>query len=244
MEVIRCEDRELIPLPPPDLLRNYTARADRGGIDRSDLKPIRIEQPEGPSFRVNGYTVEWQKGPSFRVNGYAVEWQKVGGGGFMPREGLVLHSLAYDDGSSGRRGISSQFPSLPSLSYPHLLPHPRPRPHPFNLQWSFRVGFTPKEGRVPHSLAYNDGSSDRRGIAHWLSVCEMVVPYGDPHEPHYCKNAFDAGEDGLGKNAHSLKKGCDCLAFIPYFDTHMRNFIGGVETIEKGLSHAPPPYPH
>lgn len=35
---------------------------------------------------------------------------------------------------------------------------------------------------------------------------EMVVPYGDPNEPHYRKNAFDAGEDGLGKNAHSLKK--------------------------------------
>ncbi|PPR81578.1 hypothetical protein GOBAR_AA39134 [Gossypium barbadense] len=34
----------------------------------------------------------------------------------------------------------------------------------------------------------------------------MVVPYGDPNEPHYRKNAFDAGEDGLGKNAHSLKK--------------------------------------
>lgn len=34
----------------------------------------------------------------------------------------------------------------------------------------------------------------------------MVVPYGDPNEPHYRKNAFDAGEDGLGKNAHSLKR--------------------------------------
>ena len=34
----------------------------------------------------------------------------------------------------------------------------------------------------------------------------MVVPYGDPNAPHYRKNAFDAGEDGLGKNAHSLKK--------------------------------------
>lgn len=32
------------------------------------------------------------------------------------------------------------------------------------------------------------------------------MPYGDPNDPHYRKNAFDAGEDGLGKNAHSLKK--------------------------------------
>lgn len=43
-------------------------------------------------------------------------------------------------------------------------------------------------------------------MAHRLSFVEMVVPYGDPNEPHYRKNAFDAGEDGLGKNAHSLKK--------------------------------------
>jgi primary-amine oxidase len=33
----------------------------------------------------------------------------------------------------------------------------------------------------------------------------MVVPYGDPKDPHYRKNAFDIGEDGLGKNCHSLK---------------------------------------
>lgn len=39
----------------------------------------------------------------------------------------------------------------------------------------------------------------------------MVVPYGDPNDPHYRKNAFDAGEDGLGKNAHSLKKVCHSL---------------------------------
>lgn len=41
----------------------------------------------------------------------------------------------------------------------------------------------------------------------------MVVPYGDPNDPHYRKNAFDAGEDGLGKNAHSLKKVCQSLVF-------------------------------
>lgn len=61
----------------------------------------------------------------------------------------------------------------------------------------------------------------------------MVVPYGDPNDPHYRKNAFDAGEDGLGKNAHSLKKGCDCLGYIKYFDAHFTNFTGGVETIEN-----------
>ena len=73
-------------------------------------------------------------------------------------------------------------------------------------QWRFRIGFTPREGLVIHSVAHVDGNRGRRSVAHRLSFVEMVVPYGDPNEPHYRKNAFDAGEDGLGKNAHSLKR--------------------------------------
>jgi hypothetical protein len=69
---------------------------------------------------------------------------------------------------------------------------------------------------VIHSVAYVDGSRGRRPIAHRLSFVEMVVPYGDPNEPHYRKNAFDAGEDGLGKNAHSLKKVCLLLYPVSY----------------------------
>jgi Cu2+-containing amine oxidase len=61
MVVIEFEDRKLVPLPPADPLRNYTAGETRGGVDRSDVKPLQIIQPEGPSFRVNGYFVEWQK---------------------------------------------------------------------------------------------------------------------------------------------------------------------------------------
>ena len=84
-------------------------------------------------------------------------------------------------------------------------------------QWNFRIGFTPKEGLVIYSVAYVDGSRGRRPIAHRLSFVEMVVPYGDPSEPHYRKNAFDAGEDGLGKNAHSLKKViCSVLGDFTY----------------------------
>ncbi|KAL6973174.1 D-amino acid oxidase [Sarracenia purpurea var. burkii] len=133
MVVIEFEDRKFVPLPPADPLRNYTPGETRDGVDRSDIKPLQILQPEGPSFRVHGHYVEWQK-------------------------------------------------------------------------WNFRIGFTPREGLVIHSIAYVDGSRGRRPVAHRLSFVEMVVPYGDPNEPHYRKNAFDAGEDGLGKFAHSLKK--------------------------------------
>ena len=69
MEVIKFEDRELVPLPPPDPLRNYTAGADRGAVDRTDVKPLEVVQAEGPSFRVAGYAVEWQKVRERQVEG-------------------------------------------------------------------------------------------------------------------------------------------------------------------------------
>ncbi|KAL2903364.1 Primary amine oxidase [Bienertia sinuspersici] len=52
MVVVEFEDRKLVPLPPADPLRNYTPGETRGGVDRSDVKPLLILQPDGPSFRV------------------------------------------------------------------------------------------------------------------------------------------------------------------------------------------------
>jgi primary-amine oxidase len=84
-------------------------------------------------------------------------------------------------------------------------------------RWSFRVGFDPYEGLVLHTVDYHDG--DRvRPVLHRASICEMVVPYGDPGPMHGWKNAFDAGEWGLGRMANSLELGCDCLGVIHYFD--------------------------
>lgn len=61
MSVIEFEDQKFVPLPPVDPLRNYTSKETRGAIDSSDIKPLQIIQPEGPSFHVNGYFIEWQK---------------------------------------------------------------------------------------------------------------------------------------------------------------------------------------
>lgn len=161
MVILEFEDRKFVPLPSADPLRNYTSGETRGGNDRSDVKPLHILQPEGPSFRVDGYFVRWQK---------------------------VYMSVYFLSMNCSIPKIDTCYSSIDCL------------------QWNFRVGFTPREGLVLYSVAYLDGSRGRRSVAHRLSFVEMVVPYGDPHEPHYRKNAFDAGEDGLGKNAHSLKK--------------------------------------
>ena len=71
--VIEFEDEKLVPLPPSDYLRNYTAGETRGGVDRSNVKPLVIDQPEGPSFRVNGYFVEWQKVSCYNVLTYSLD---------------------------------------------------------------------------------------------------------------------------------------------------------------------------
>jgi primary-amine oxidase len=84
MKVIRVEDHGCVPLPPKP--GNY--RADRVRELRTDVKPLEISQPDGPSFQVNGYEVSWQK------------WSLIIG--FNSREGLTLHNISYHDGGKKR----------------------------------------------------------------------------------------------------------------------------------------------
>ena len=57
MEVLRVEDYGIVPVPPN--AGNYAAEFVKEF--RTDLKPLDIVQPEGPSFQVDGHEVSWQK---------------------------------------------------------------------------------------------------------------------------------------------------------------------------------------
>ncbi len=105
MEVIRVEDHGVVALPPND--GNYAAEF----MDnfRTDLKPLEIVQPEGPSFNVAGNEVSWQKW-NFRV-------------GFTPREGLVLYTISYED--QGRKRPIIYRASLGDMVVPYGDPSPR-----------------------------------------------------------------------------------------------------------------------
>ena len=131
-----------VAIPVPRTKRNYAPESLPP--TRTDVKPLSIVQPEGPSFTVDGWDVSWQN-------------------------------------------------------------------------WRFRVGFTPREGLVLHRLSFVD-QGVARPIIHRASIAEMVVPYADPTTNHFWKNAFDAGEYGLGKLANALQLGCDCLGTIHYFN--------------------------
>jgi primary-amine oxidase len=101
-------------------------------------------------------------------------------------------------------------------------------------KWSFRVGFTSREGLVLHQLGFNDGTGVRP-VVYRASVTEMVVPYGDPNSSHFWKNAFDCGEYGLGKLANSLELGCDCLGLIHYFDMPMVDDFGAAALMKNAV---------
>jgi primary-amine oxidase len=101
-------------------------------------------------------------------------------------------------------------------------------------RWTLHVGFTPREGLVLNRLAYQDGDR-KRSIMHRASLSEMVVPYGDPSHTHYFKNAFDAGENGVGMSASPLTRGCDCLGEIVYLDAVVNDAGGEPVTIPNAV---------
>ncbi len=101
-------------------------------------------------------------------------------------------------------------------------------------KWSFVVGFNAREGLVLNHLCYQDNGK-KRSILYRGSLSEMVVPYGDPAPQQARKNAFDAGEYGLGYCANSLELGCDCLGLIKYFDGHLCTSRGEPLTIKNAV---------
>jgi primary-amine oxidase len=103
-------------------------------------------------------------------------------------------------------------------------------------KWIFRVGFSSREGLVLHTISYADDGVERP-VLYRASICEMVVPYGDPREQYYRKNAFDIGEYGLGMLANSLALGCDCLGAIYYFDFPLVDSRGKVTPLKAVCLH-------
>jgi primary-amine oxidase len=107
MQVIRIEEHGKWPLPPEP--GNYAA--SRVPNQRTDIKPLEITQPNGPSFTVEGRQVHWQN------------WTFVIG--FNAREGLTLHHLRYRDGDEDRSVLYRA--SLTEMVVPYGDPGPTQR---------------------------------------------------------------------------------------------------------------------
>ena len=87
MELLEVEDTYRVD--EPQTMGEYVPHLVPGLKQRDDLKPPEITQPEGASFTLDGNHLSWQKW-TLRV-------------GFNHREGMVLHTLAYDGRSVAHR---------------------------------------------------------------------------------------------------------------------------------------------
>jgi primary-amine oxidase len=101
-------------------------------------------------------------------------------------------------------------------------------------KWRMRLGFTPREGLVLHTVSYADQGRER-SILYRAAVADMVVPYGDPRPTYFHRNAFDVGEYGIGYLANSLENGCDCLGEIRYLDAVVNDSRGGALTLRNAV---------
>jgi primary-amine oxidase len=156
MAVVAVEDGGIVPLPPEDA--NYSPEA---AGTRAGLKPVEIRQPDGPSFELAGHELRWQR-------------------------------------------------------------------------WRMRIGFTPREGLVLHTVGYEDQGRERP-VLYRASIADMVVPYGDPRPTYFHRNAFDVGEYGIGTLANSLENGCDCLGEIRYLDAVVNDGQGRPVTLANAI---------
>jgi primary-amine oxidase len=113
-QVVKVEDYGVVPIPPHH--GNYQNDHVKA---RDGIKPLEIIQSEGPSFEVEGHEIIWQK--------WHIRF------GFNPREGLVLHTVSYDD--KGRLRPILYRASLSEM----VVPYGDPTNH-HNRQNAFDVG--------------------------------------------------------------------------------------------------------
>jgi primary-amine oxidase len=100
--------------------------------------------------------------------------------------------------------------------------------------WQMRISLHPIEGLVLHEVCWIDGQRPRP-VLYRASMSEMIVPYGSTSLNHWWKNAFDAGDVGLGKTANSLELGCDCLGEIVYMDAVSVDENGDATTLKSAI---------
>jgi primary-amine oxidase len=91
--------------------------------------------------------------------------------------------------------------------------------------WRFRFAMNSREGLVLYTVGYQDRGK-LRSILYRGSLSEMVVPYADPSEAWYFRNAFDEGEDSMGRYANSLEPEVDAPSNATFFDATLADESG------------------
>jgi primary-amine oxidase len=164
-EVLEVVDLGVVPFPP----QGGSYYPEDNGPLRTDLRPLTISQPDGPSFSVDGNLVRWQKW-SMRI-------------GMDPLEGLVLHTVGYEDGGRVRPVVFRA--AISEMVVPYGDPGP---------MHSWKSAFDAGEwglGRMANSLTlgcdcvgeityFDDVFADERGAPHTRpnAICLHEEDYG------------------------------------------------------------------
>ncbi|HEY7545364.1 MAG TPA: primary-amine oxidase, partial [Blastocatellia bacterium] len=101
--------------------------------------------------------------------------------------------------------------------------------------WRFRYALHPREGLVLYTVSYNDDGRER-SVLYRASLSEMVVPYGDPSAGWFFRNAFDAGEFGIGSLVASLEPGVDYPENALLFNATFANAGGGASEVPRAVA--------
>ena len=154
-KVLEVVDTGVVPMAPP------SQELDEASIGaRTAPKRLAISQPNGPGFSANGQEISWQKW-RFRYT-------------MHPREGLVLHTVGYEDAGKLRpvlyRGALSEM----------VVPYGDP-----DTNWRWRAAFDVGEYNVGRMAASIEPNTDAPENATLIDA----VFAGDDGAPKTVKNA-------------------------------------------------------
>src|SRR5207249_3971210 len=158
---------------------------------RDDVKPLEITQPEGTSFTLDGQALRWQRW-SMRL-------------GFNYREGLVIHTLGYEDGGRVR-------PVAHRLSFAEMVvPYRDPTPDHYRRtafdigEWGLGFMTTSLERGCDclGEIAYLDAAlHDTRGEPYGTLVDERT--YAPTHQ-HFLVARLDMDIDGEDNTVYATE---------------------------------------
>ncbi|HEX5725711.1 MAG TPA: primary-amine oxidase [Longimicrobiaceae bacterium] len=169
----------LVDTGPVPLAAAHDFPGPAAGPPRPPLAPLRVEQPEGPSFVVEGHAVRWDR--------WRFRW------GVHPRDGLVLHAVRWDDG--GRERTVLHRASVSEMVVPYADPGPA---------WYFRNAFDLGEfGLGAGSTSLLDAGVDAPENAVFLAAV-YADELGEPVEVERAAALYERDGGLLWKHAQVL----------------------------------------
>ncbi|CAI5484568.1 unnamed protein product [Closterium sp. Yama58-4] len=200
MEVIKCEDRELIPSPPllPFAVTEHGSDQSMAVIKCEDRELIPLPPP---CFSAQLIVLLPFPIPSIVIP--------------PPATIQTMEVIRCEDRELIPLPPPYLFLAFSHFSLPNLLsPHPK-------LNQTMEVIRCEDRELIPSPPLLPFASQS-------MAVIRELIPLPPP-DPlrNYTPGADRGGVDP--------PCGCDCLGLIRYFDAHMSNFLGGVETIENAV---------